>query len=134
MLSGVSLALILLIAAGIAWESPERPVDTELVNSLSREVIKTRYYYDARILVQEYLGAVGELSELTVNSPYLGLTAEAKNSALELLVPAEAKGFHLDLVIALNYMEKGFAGDQANLDEGIKRMQVLIDENPWLNE
>jgi hypothetical protein len=134
LLSGVSLALILLIGATLFSPRIYAPEGAEVTDSLSREVIKVRYYKDAKALVDQYLGEIGPLSELMVDSPYFETTKAAKNHALELLVPAEAKSFHLDLVIALNFMEKGFGGDEPSLAEGVQRFRILLEDNDWLSD
>jgi len=133
LLIGVSLVLILVIAVSTL---PRDSVnyDTDVAPGLSREVIKARYYTGSAELVKSYLQVVGDLDALRVVSPYLDETTAAKNNALELLVPEEAKSMHLDLVVALNFLEKGFGGSQADLDEGVIRLKKVMDENSWLTE
>lgn len=133
LLIGVSLVLILVIAVSTL---PRNSVgsDADVAPGLSREVIKARYYTNSAELVKAYLETVGDLEALRATSPYLDATVSAKNNALELLVPEEAKGMHLDLVVALNFLEKGFGGSQEDLAEGVRRLEKIIDENPWLIE
>jgi hypothetical protein len=131
--TGVSLALILVIAVSVA-QNPGVNNGTDVAPGLSREVIKARYYTDVAELVKDYLTTLGDLGALSVTSPYLDATKAAKNDALELLVPEEAKAMHLDLVVALNFLEKGFNGSQKDLAEGVKRLERVLNENSWLNE
>lgn len=133
LLTGVSLVFILVIATGLV---PRNHVnnDTDVAPGLSREVISARYYSGAAELVKLYLEKVGELDQLKVNSAYLTETVQAKSSALELLVPEEAKSVHLDLVIAFNFLEKGFKGNAEDLEEGVERLGEIIEENSWLIE
>jgi hypothetical protein len=133
LLTGVSLALMLVIAVGLVPVSHVNN-DTDVAPGLSREVISVRYYAGAAELVKSYIEKVGELNRLSVNSPYLDATVQAKNSALELLVPEEAKSVHLDLVIAFNFLEKGFNGSAEDLEEGVERLGGIIEENSWLTE
>lgn len=133
LLTGVSLALMLVIAVGLV---PGNQVNntTDVAPGLSREVISARYYVGATELVKSYIAKIGDLNELSVDSPYLEATVQVKNSAFEILVPEEAKSVHLDMVIAFNFLEKGFSGSEADLEDGIKRLRELIEENPWLIE
>ncbi len=133
LLIGVSLVLMLVIAVSTL---PRDSVgnDTDVAPGLSREVIKARYYAGSAELVKSYLATVGDLNALRVASPYLDETTAVKNNALELLVPEEAKSMHLDLVVALNFLQKGFEGSQEDLDEGVERLDQIIYDNPWLIE
>ncbi|MDD4994926.1 MAG: hypothetical protein PHW53_00395 [Patescibacteria group bacterium] len=135
LLSGVSLALILVIAVSMTSPAPSADENgTEVPASLSREVVKARYDKAIKELVSDYSGKIGDLDKLTVRSPYLGLTSEIKVTALELAVPEEAKSMHLDFVIALNFLEKGFGGSAEDLDEGRGMFKQLLEENQWLAE
>ena len=133
LLTGVSLVLILVISVGLI---PGNQIDndTDVAPGLSRAVIGARYYADSAELVKSYIDKVGELDDLTIDSPYLDITVQAKNSALDLLVPEEAKSAHLDMVIALNFLEKGFNGSEEDLEEGVARLRELFEENSWLTE
>ena len=133
LLTGVSLVLILVISVGLV---PGNQIDndTDVAPGLSRAVIGARYYADSAELLKTYFEKVGDPDDLTVDSPYLEVTVQTKNSALELLVPEEAKSAHLDMVIALNFLEKGFNGSEEDLEDGVARLRDLIEENSWLTE
>lgn len=133
LLSGVSLALILVIAVGLA--GPAAPNgETDVAPGLSREVIKARYYHDIKVLMSDYLSELGELDELESGDEYLEATRQAKAQALEYFVPEEAKALHLDIVVALNFLEKGFSGSEEDLGEGVAMMKEIIENNSWLAE
>jgi len=125
--------LILVISVGLV---PGNQIDndTDVAPGLSRAVIGARYYADSAELLKTYFEKVGDPDDLTVDSPYLEVTVQTKNSALELLVPEEAKSAHLDMVIALNFLEKGFNGSEEDLEDGVARLRDLIEENSWLTE
>jgi hypothetical protein len=64
----------------------------------------------------------------------LNLVSEVEEKLLELLVPAEGRAVHFELVSALEIIKQGLAGQSEKLVEGQERLEKIFSENPWLIE
>lgn len=131
-LTSTSFILILLIITVLMPVG--EPAQTTLPEIRNGQVITVKYKSDLSDLMEKYIGQLGELSDLTIDSPYLAITKQTKNQVLELIVPGEFRDLHLDIVVALNYLESGFGGDGEKFDLGKKNLEELLEQNTWLLE
>lgn len=93
------------------------------------------------ITVEEYQENAGALIEnffkdleaLGTDIDCLQLVQETEDKLLELVVPADHREVHLEMVIALNLITQGYTqADETRLAEGQRRLQALYDQYSWL--
>ncbi len=77
-------------------------------------------------------GLLGRIDAASDDAARLHLVESAQNGLLALLVPADLKDVHLELVTALNLMRQGLAGDAAAYTEGRSRFDAVLADNAWL--
>ncbi|MBU0649044.1 hypothetical protein KJ969_03015 [Patescibacteria group bacterium] len=130
--SGASFILLLLMF--IVLMPPESGINIQTGGSdeLNKQVVEARYKHDIKELLNDYLREIGDLDELVADVSLVELTTQTKNQALELFVSADLKDIHLDIVVSLNYLEAGFAGDEQKLELGKLGLKEIFDKNSWL--
>jgi len=128
LLTGVSLILALTIALTLSPVN-DASNEFEITAEEQEKIVKAQYYRDIKILLDEYAVEVGPIEELETDDDYAEITLAAKSRALDLRAPEDAKAMHLDIVVALNYLAGGFAGDEESLENGKEILGRIIEEN-----
>lgn len=106
--------------------SPEE-LEKEYIDQVAS--ITMSYFENRKNINLEDLG--GEALK-TESQKWLALVLKTKNDLLELRVPAKYKDLHLDLVLALSFLEQGIAGDEQKLKQGEDKLNKIIVDYPWI--
>jgi len=88
------------------------------------------YQENAGALIENFFE---DLEVLETDQDRLTLIQLTEDGLLELVVPADHRETHLEMVIALNLMTQGYTqADDSRLSEGQRRLQALYDQYSWL--
>lgn len=123
-LATLSIALLVFVMFNFNDEATQDPV--EQVPAVSSE----EYQENAGALIENFFE---DLNGLETDADRLVLIQATEDGLLQLIVPADHREIHLEMVIALNLMTQGYAqADEIRLAEGQRRLQALYDQYSWL--
>lgn len=109
-----------------ATEQDNRPVKGETVTLVD---LDNDYRQYVREILQTYQNLNDTLSNRAAQS---ALAKETGDKLLTLKVPKDLQEVHLELVIALNLIERGHNGEPTQLNKGQSTLQTLINAHDWL--
>ncbi len=116
----MALLVVVLFLFGPAF------VSDEVSDALPR-VISEEYESQAQDVITELYASL----EKDQNNQ--GVVQEAQNKLLELTVPEDYQGLHLEMVIATNLMIQGYSDDdQTKIDSGWLQFKKATEQYSWL--
>jgi len=125
----ISLTLALLLAVIFSFNSNN---SNQTVLEVSEpQVTSADYKVEIEPIVNNLLLNIEQASD---DLERINILKQVQDQLLAVLVPAEYREAHLEIVIALNLMRQGYLlQDEDQLDEGRARFEQIISSDHWLN-
>ena len=126
-LIGLSFTLILVV---IFFVVPRGNVSVFFPQNeeVNQEALSEDYELSSKQILTTLFAALdGEDEEAKIQT-----IDQSTNSLLALLVPSKHKDLHLEIVLSLNLLRQGSLGEETLYEEGLRRLQALVDQYSWL--
>ncbi|MFH1142106.1 MAG: hypothetical protein V1695_00150 [Candidatus Uhrbacteria bacterium] len=125
----ISLTLALLLAVVFSFNS--NSANQTVLEVTEPQVTAVDYKVEIEPIVNNLLLNVEQASD---DLERINILKQVQDQLLAVLVPAEYREAHLEIVIALNLMRQGYLlQDEDQLTEGRARFEQIITSDHWLN-
>lgn len=125
----VALSLSLVIFVAWAYAVKQNNPTADFVEMPA--VTINQYQAETKIIMKDFFN---QLSIQTDDATRLAFVSETEQKLLALLVPAEERSVHFELVSGLELLRQGFVGNAEKMDQGKIRLQSVLAENSWLSQ